>query len=257
MEKNSIIGSNIAHEHGEEVLESVIGLLSRDPITILSSLVNLRKLTLTIRDAIFLENFQNYLIRLYDIDDTGSINNKCNEEFARLLAELSPNEEAGYEGNPDRLHENAKRIVKLIDDAGTVQKSIYYANLTRAAIGGYIDRAQLFKLCNCIKNLTDEDLVYLAEDIQKRGTSTITEDTALIDDYRAVGLLKEVNEGFSYSRRAFELLKYGLKYEDNIQIPNDIQDRMMIGTISSKSIEELFSVEDENLNLGSGNQKNS
>ena len=48
--------------------------------------------------------------------------------------------------------------------------------------------------------------------------------------------MKEVNEGFSYSKRAFELLKYGLKYEENIQIPNDIQDRMVIGSISEKSI---------------------
>ena len=252
---NNILGSNVVQEHGDEVLESVIGLLSRDPIAILSSLVKLRKLTLTIRDAIFLENFQNYLIRLYDIDDAGSINNKCNEKFASLLAEQSPNEEAGYEGDPDRLHENAKRIVKLIDDASTIQKSIYYANLTRAAIDGYINRAQFFKLCNCVRNLTDEDLEYLAIDIQKRWTSTITEDNGLIDDFRAVGLMKEVNEGFSYSKRAFELLKYGLKYEENIQIPNDIQDRMVIGSISEKSIDDLFHVEGETLKLGSVNQK--
>ena len=126
---NNILGSKVAQEHGEDVLESAIGLLSRDPIAIISSLIKLRKLTLTIRDEIFLENFQNYLIRLYDIDDAGSINNKCNEKLARLLAEQSPNEEAGYDGDPDRLHENAKRIVKLIDDASTIQKSIYYANL--------------------------------------------------------------------------------------------------------------------------------
>ena len=255
MLNNNILGSNVVQEHGDEVLESVIGLLSRDPIAILSSLVKLRKLTLTIRDAIFLENFQNYLIRLYDIDDAGSINNKCNEKFASLLAEQSPNEEAGYEGDPDRLHENAKRIVKLIDDASTIQKSIYYANLTRAAIDGYINRAQFFKLCNCVRNLTDEDLEYLAIDIQKRWTSTITEDNGLIDDFRAVGLMKEVNEGFSYSKRAFELLKYGLKYEENIQIPNDIQDRMVIGSISEKSIDDLFHVEGETLKLGSVNQK--
>ena len=53
---NNILGSNVVQEHGDEVLESVIGLLSRDPIAISSSLVELRKLTLTIRDAIFLEN---------------------------------------------------------------------------------------------------------------------------------------------------------------------------------------------------------
>lgn len=50
MLKNNILGSNVVQEHGDEVLESVIGLLSRDPIAILSSLVKLRKLTLTIRD---------------------------------------------------------------------------------------------------------------------------------------------------------------------------------------------------------------
>ena len=94
----------------------------------------------------------------------------------------------------------------------------------------------------------------MAIDIQKRRTSTITEDNGLIDDFRAVGLMKEVNEGFSYSKRAFELLKYGLKYEENIQIPNDIQDRMMIGSISSKSIDDSFHVEGETLKIGSINQ---
>lgn len=247
--------NNIAKEHGEAFLEIAIGLIADDPIKIIGSLNKLRKQILSIRDAIFWENFQKYLSRLYDIDDAGSINNKCNEKLANLLAAQSPNDKAGYEGDPERLHENAKRIVKLIDDAGTIQKSIYYANLTRALVGEFINRAQFFKLCNCVRNLTDEDLDYLAEDIQKRWTSTISEDTGLIDDFRAVGLMKEVNAGFSYSMRAFELLKYGLKYEEKIQIPNDIQDRMMIGTISQESIDDLFRVEGETLIMGNGNPK--
>lgn len=36
---NNILGSNVAQEHGEDVLKSAIGLLSRDPIAIISSLV--------------------------------------------------------------------------------------------------------------------------------------------------------------------------------------------------------------------------
>ena len=71
-----------------------------------------------------------------------------------------------------------------------------------------------------------------------------------LDDFRAVGLLMEVEEGFSYTRRAFELLKFGLKYEESIVIPESIQSRMTVGTISRGEIDKMFHVEGYALRIG-------
>ena len=48
----------------------------------------------------------------------------------------------------------------------------------------------------------------------------MSRDEDYVDDYRALGLLYETDEGFSYSKRAFELKKYALCYETHIEIPD-------------------------------------
>lgn len=66
---------------------------------------------------------------MYDIDDAGRIRCSHKKKLAEMLTEQLPNEDAGYEGDTDKLSENAKRLVKIIDDAGTIQKTIYYSKL--------------------------------------------------------------------------------------------------------------------------------
>ncbi len=223
------VSKNTVKEVAADLFEKAIGaFLLDDPKDAKDLAVQLLHLPSAIRDDIYWENFYAYLINVYDFDDEGHARKTFKLKLAELLAEQAPNVEAGYGGYTDKLRENVKRLIKLIDDAGTEQKVIYYANLTRAALNENIDRKRFFKLCNCVRNLTEEDLLFLIEDIQKINTSTINEDRDNIDDFRAVGLLKEVEGGFSYSLRAFELLKYGLMYEKEISIPEDVQSRMMM-----------------------------
>ncbi len=192
-----------------------------------------------------------YLLHVYDYDEKNGNISDCNKrKLAELLAEDTPNLEAGYMGNLNMLRENSKRIVKLIDDAGTIQKSIYYANLTRATLNDCIDRNKFFKLCNCVRILTEEDLSFLANDVQKTGTSTIEGDKEFIDDFRAVGLLIEVEGGFAYTLRAFELLKYCLAYEGTVSIPGDIQRRMVMSAMKLEDIEKAVSGDTIVLNGG-------
>lgn len=128
----------------------------------------------------------------------------------------STNTEANYEGRPDKLNEYAKRLIKLIDDCGTKQKARYIASLTRALLSKQIDTQKFFQLSRCIRNLTEEDLLFLSENIDQRNVSG---ENDYVADYRALGLLYETNNGFSYSKRAFELKKYALCYEKQIAIP--------------------------------------
>lgn len=236
-----IIKSYTVKREVKTMVENAIGaFLNNDPCASIKLIEEIKSAPVRIRDGIYWENFEEYLLHVYDFDETtGRLNDNNKRKLKEMLAQDTPNPAAGYKGNMDRLRENAKRLVLLIDNAGTVQKSIYYANLTRALLNELISVDKFFKLCYCINSLTEEDLEFFADDIQKMQISTITTDRENIDDFRSVGLLREVENGFFYTLRAFELLKYGLKYEEDIQIPNNIQERMTIGTISEDFIEEL------------------
>ncbi len=214
----------------KQFLENAIGVLMKDPVAIIKSLEEMKSLPSRLRDAIYCENFETYMYHVYDYNNENPLMaNKYKKKLSEMLAEETPNHDAEYAGNPDRLRENAKRLVKLLDDAGTAQKSIYYANLTRAVLNDLITRDKFFKLCKCISELTEEDICLFIDLIQKTGNATIKGDMDYIDDFRSLGLLKEVFDGFVYTRRAFELLKYGLKYEEDIKIPDEIQERIMVG----------------------------
>lgn len=47
-------------------------------------------------------------------------------------------------------YEAIKRIVKLIDDCGTIQKAVYLANISRGLAKHEIDKMVVFKLGQCI-----------------------------------------------------------------------------------------------------------
>ena len=89
--------------------------------------------------------------------------------------------------------------------------------LARALLSKQIDTQKFFQLSRCIRNLTEEDLLFLSERIEP---GNISRDEDYVDDYRALGLIYETDEGFSYSKRAFELKKYALCYETHIEIPD-------------------------------------
>lgn len=144
---------------------------------------------------------------------------------------------SGYVGDVERLHEYSKRIIKLIDDWGTVQKVVYLANISRAFADYQIKKRELFKLAQCVRMLTEEELLFLKENISDE---IVTEDGEYIDDFRGLGLLYEVDGGFAYSQRAFRLLKYVLEYERGISIPESFPERTMMSAISDKDIGELF-----------------
>lgn len=115
------------------------------------------------------------------------------KKMAILLAEVSPNDKADYEGDPDKLHEYSKRIVKLIDDCGTIQKAVYLSNISRAFAKHEIDKRLFFKLGQCIRMLTEEDLLFLRENVKE---GIISGEGDYVDDFRGLGLMYEVEGGF-------------------------------------------------------------
>ena len=251
---STLFGSETVKNEAADFIENAIGVVTMDPVAAKELIKEIWTIPSRIRDGIYWENFAAYLLHVYDYDNTtGALIDHNKRKLAEMLAEETPNSKAGYEGHLEKLRENSKRLVKLIDDAGTIQKAIYYANLTRAALNGMITRDKFFKLCNCVRSLTEEDLLFFSEHIQRIRTSTIEDDEGYIDDFRAVGLMKEVEGGFAYTLRAFELLKYCMKYEEAVQIPADIQDRIVMSAIKWEDIDKAINVDGETLTIGADN----
>lgn len=214
----NLIHSNEIREKGKSMLENLtVALLSGDVIAIGNLLRELVGSPYFIREEIFWQNFIEYL------------DNACDDEDdLRKLSEV-----LAEDGNSN---ENAKRLLKIIDDIGTRRKAIYISNLTRACCQHLIDRGKFFKLSQCIVRLTDEDLAFLCDNISKKKVET---DEEYIDDFRNCGLMKEVDGGFVYTKRAFELKKYSLWYGHEVEIP-EIPERQIIAAATSADIEKLF-----------------
>ena len=58
--------------------------------------------------------------------------------------------------------------------------------------------------------------------------------------------MKEVDGGFAYTKRAFELKKYSLWYEHDVEIP-EIPERQIIAKATNADIEKMF---DEKMSWG-------
>lgn len=217
----SIVENTEIKEYGKNVLEELAStIVSGDIMALGKLLIDIFNSPYFIREQIFWQNFIDYLDNAFE----------SKADLMKLSEKLSE------DGNSV---ENAKRIIKIIDDAGTKKKAIYVSNITRAYCMENITTNQFYKLAQCIVRLTDEDLEFLNEHISGKVIET---DEEYIDDFRNCGLLKEVAGGFAYTKRAFELKKYSLWYGHEVLIPQ-IPERQMqanIGAISEAEIESLF-----------------
>lgn len=241
--KNSkgILMSETTKDELTGIGKKAVSALLKDPVAGLELVIGLHNLPSAVRDGIFIENLQVFLLNSceYNSEKQEFVDSTLTS-FVEALAEASPNEEAGYIGNPDKLTEYAKRIVKTIDDCGTIQKSYYLACLARAVRKKDINTSEFFKFAQCIRNLTEEDLLFIKKHITK---DVITEDKEYIDDFRALGLMKDVDGGFAYTERAFRLVKYSLDYEGHLELPDKYPDRLKpiaAEPLSKEQIDSLF-----------------
>lgn len=235
--KNTV-SSGTARDTAKDFYHNILDVFSLDPVAALDLVKGVKNLPSTIRDGIFFECFETYILNLNKYDDKKKAFVEDNlKNMAISLAEVSPNDEAGYEGDPDKLHEYSKRIVKLIDDCGTIQKAVYLANISRAFAKHEIDKRLFFKLGQCIRMLTEEDLLFLRENVKE---GTISGESDYIDDFRGLGLMYEVDGGFSYSPRAFKLLEYALDYEGKVSVPEKFPERNVVTVATDDDIKALF-----------------
>ena len=87
-----------------------------------------------------------------------------------------------------------------------------------------------------------EDLLFLQENVKE---GTIGGNGDYVDDFRGLGLMYEVDAGFAYSKKAFQLLKYALNYEGGMNIPEKFPERNVITTATEDEIKEMMGKIDE------------
>lgn len=238
MVKN-LISSETIKDATRELYQNIVDSFSLDPVAVIALIKEGKNFPSTVRDGIFFECFESYILCLngYDSRKKEFIENNL-KKLAVSLAEASPNEVAGYAGDNNRLREYSKRLIKLIDDCGTIQEAIYLANISRAMANKEISRRLFFKLGQCIRMLTEEDIIFLSENIKE---GIISNDSDYIDDFRGLGLMYEVDGGYAYSKRAFLFLKYALDYEGSVRIPKKFPERNMWTTASDDDIDKIIS----------------
>lgn len=234
----STVSSGTAKTTAKDFYHNILDAFSLDPVAAIDFIKEVKKLPSTLRDGIFFECFEAYILNLNEYDYKKKVFIEDNlKKMAISLAEASPNQEADYDGDPNKLHEYSKRIVKLIDDCGTVQKAVYLANISRAFAKQEIDKRLFFKLGQCIRMLTEEDLLFLKHSVTK---GTVSGNGDYVDDFRGQGLMYEVDAGFAYSKRAFQLLKYALDYEGTVCIPEKFPERNVMTAMTEDEIDEIW-----------------
>lgn len=235
--KNTV-SSGTAVATAKDFYHNILDVFSLDPVATLDLIKDVKNLPSTIRDGIFFECLEAYILNLnkYDQKKKAFVEDNL-KNMAVSLAEASPNDEADYVGNPDKLHEYSKRIVKLIDDCGTIQKAVYLANISRSFAKHEIDKRLFFKLGQCIRMLTEEDLLFLRENIKE---GTISGESDYIDDFRGLGLMYEVDGGFHYSQRAYKLLEHALDYEGKVNVPEKFPGRNVYTLAADDDIDAII-----------------
>lgn len=191
-------------ENATALLESAISCMLEPNIISVSTLIAKFSGSIsTVRDAILWENFKTFIENLEENAENTKIINKLSGK----LAEMGDS------------HENAKRIIKCIDEVGTKHKAIYLSNLTRALCADNINSNLYFKLCNCIIRLTEEDLVFLDKDISRRKEKLIyseeIEKDSVYIDFKNEGLLLEADDGeggLGYTKKAIDVCNYAINY---------------------------------------------
>ena len=200
---NSII--EIVDQNRETIINDVIDALFGGPTDKLK-LIN-KKLASEgrISDLLYLNNLEMFL-------------KNANFDKARLRKFSEKLEEHGNKKS------YAIALLKAIDDVDSEEKARCLANLTQSVVWSEISIEKYLRLVHTLRQLVEEDLEFLSSNISKGKFL----DNEYLDDYIAFGIIREVEGGFVYTKKAWELLKYGICRGHDIKIPEKIESRSII-----------------------------
>ncbi len=112
-------------------------------------------------------------------------------------------------------------IIKAIDDVESEEKARCLANLTQSVINSQVTVENYFRLVHTLKQLIRDDFEFLSENISKAKFFS----NEHLDDYLITGLIREVDGGYVYTERAWDLVEFGILRGHKIERPDKIEER--------------------------------
>jgi len=214
------LSSELAQKGKETFLEGIIAAFLGDPLSFGKSIKELMKTAKSIPDMILWNN-------LYLFLSEGNFDYDCLGKLAQRLDES---------GNKK---ENATNIIYVINRVDDPRKAKFISWLTLSVIHKYIDFDSYFRLVKTVENLVYADLCFLGENVE---FARIDSDDSHVDDFLANGLIYNVDGGFAFSKKSYELVKFGIRKFDNIKIPENMIERQILSMASDEDLnfDELF-----------------
>lgn len=200
------IGAELKYNTKGTLLEALINCFVQNPMDFGKNVTELMHQTKSIPDMILWNNFYLFLKEGnfdYDI-------------LRKLAVRL---EESGNK------QENATCIVYTVNRIDDPRKAKYISWLTLSLINKDIDFNNYFRLIKSVENLVYADLIYLSENVEN---VTIDSDNAHIDDFLANGLIYNVDGGFAYVDKSYDLVEYGIRRGHSIRRPKEKPERQVL-----------------------------
>ena len=164
------------------------------------------KAVLSLPDKLFYLKFERFLSDANLVDD---------DEKAKMRAWIAKN---GTE------EDNALRLVSYIDNAKTMKKVEYLANATRCALNYDLSLELYFRICSVIDMTTEEDLKFLADNINKNYDKTFNQNYITQKLYSA-GLMMVIEIIHDHGKHKFNSLARlvdvcAVSFADDSRYPN-------------------------------------
>ena len=188
------------------LLEDTANAVLGDPISIGKIIIALAKSPFFIREQLFWMKMELFLNGVYlSEDDRAKLRAKLTEDGAK--------------------QDNSFRLVECIDRAETQQKVQYLINATRCLLTDFIDRPTYFRICHAVTHTLEEDLLFLAEYINKSDLPYSTYTQGLLTSglmYQSV-IDGNGDQKYSFTPLAGIVDQYAVSYENIERYPNPTQ----------------------------------
>jgi len=191
-------------EESVDFLEDFLNALLGNPVSAGKVMLSLAKHPFFVREHIFWKKMERFLDGVFLSD----------EDQAKFCAKLN-------EGG--KKEENATRLLSYIEKAETNHKIDYIINTTRNFIIGNIDNAIYFRICYTTVNNIDEDLKFLADNIDNKKMEVSIHTNGLFISglmYQSDIDSSGCNNRYSFTELARVLDMYSLSYSDVAKYPN-------------------------------------
>lgn len=206
-----VTNKTVQEASGDVISDSVDALLG-NPTSYAKLLLTLSKAPFFMKEQLFWSKFEHFLNGAFLSED----------DSAKFRAFLVEN---GCES------ENARRLIAYIDHSETLTKVEYLINATRCLLSEFISISDYYRICHCIKNSLEEDLVFLREHVLENNNGDIDYPyNDCVQGLLTSGLMYQstidAGEGdnrYSFVPFADKVDRYAVSYHDDARYPNPLE----------------------------------